>query len=59
MQLIQQRLFIATFVDMCNFHSVAFPNLQSNWDSLIQPNVEEYPKSDGAGSQGRGCGGVT
>lgn len=30
MQLIQQRLFIAAFVDMCNFHSVAFPNLQSN-----------------------------
>lgn len=55
MQLIQERFFIATLVDMCNFHCVAFLSLQSNWDSLIQPDVEDYPKSDGAGGQRRGC----
>lgn len=30
MQLIQERLFIATLVDMCNFNSVAFLDLQSD-----------------------------
>lgn len=43
MQLIQEMLFIATLVGMGNFHSVAFLNLQSNWESLTQPDVEEHP----------------